>query len=60
MNHPWQQPIRPLEVHPNNNQTGVWYPVLFIRPRNNMGGWDVMSTGGYVYGEKDALIRFAD
>ena len=58
MNHQWQQPIRPLEVQPNN--TDLWIMVLFIRPRNYTGGWDVMSAGGHVYGEKDALIRRAD
>lgn len=58
MNHPWQQPIRPLEVNPNN-QPGHWYMVLFIRPRNNTGGWDVMSVGGHVYGEKESMLRLA-
>ncbi len=59
MNFQWQQPIRPLEVHPNNNKTGTWYPVLFIRPRT-AHGWEVISAGGHTYDEDDALIRFAD
>ena len=56
MNHPWQQPIRPLEVQPN--QTDLWIMVLFIRP-DTMCGWEVISAGGHIYVEDDALLRIA-
>ena len=60
MNHPWQQPIRPLEVHPDINKTGTWYPVLFIRPRSNGDGWEAMSIGGRFYFSSDSMLRIAD
>ena len=56
MNHPWQQPIRPLEVQPNN--TDLWIMVLFIRPRTG-NGWEVISAGGHTYDEDDAMLRTA-
>lgn len=58
MNHHWQQPIRPLEVHPNNNETGMWYPVLFIRPGTDRG-WQVITHSGVLWESSDALIRSA-
>ena len=58
MNHQWQQPIRPLEVHPNNNETGMWYPVLFIRPGTDRG-WQVITHSGVLWESSDALIRSA-
>lgn len=57
MNHPWQQPIRLLEVLPNG--LDMWIAVLFIRPRTGYG-WEVVSAGGHIYNEDDALIRYAD
>jgi hypothetical protein len=65
MNHPWQQPIRPLEVTPNS-QPGHWYMVLFIRPispwgpADNYGGWEVISEGGHVYRDENSMLRIAD
>jgi hypothetical protein len=53
MNHPWQQPIRPLEVlipdtqHPERR---FWVPVLFIRPRGTRG-WEVISMAGNVWND---------
>lgn len=58
MNHPWQQPIRPLEVNPNS-QPYHWYTVLFIRPRTDHG-WEVISAGGHVYDDDEAMLRIAD
>lgn len=56
MNHPWQQPIRPLEVHPLANPDGTWYPVLFVRPATDRG-WQVISYNGILWESCDALIR---
>ena len=55
MNHPWQQPIRPLEVNPNQTPE-LWIVVLFIRPRTG-NGWEVISAGGHTYNEDDAMLR---
>ena len=54
MNHPWQQPIRPLEVYPRELE--VWRPVLFIRPGFERG-WEVMTAAGAVWTTDDASIR---
>jgi len=59
MNHPWQQPIKPLEVHPLANEDGMWYPVLFIRPATDRG-WQVISFSGILWESSDALLRTAD
>lgn len=54
MNHPWQQPITPLEIA----VTGVdkWIRVLFIRPSGERG-WQVISTTGCLWTSENALIR---
>ena len=54
MNHPWQQPIRPLEVYPTPLE--LWRPVLFIRPRTN-GGWEVTTVAGSTWSNDDSTIR---
>ncbi len=54
MNHPWQQPIRPLEVYPTPLE--LWRPVLFIRPRTN-GGWEVITVAGSTWSNDDSTIR---
>ncbi len=59
MNHPWQQPIKPLEVHPLANEDGMWYPVLFIRPGTDRG-WQAISFSGILWESSDALLRTAD
>lgn len=59
MNNPWQQPIRPLEVHPNANETLAWYPVLFIRPATDRG-WQVITFNGLLWETDDAMLRIAD
>jgi len=56
MNHPWQQPIRPLEVHPHKNTGDFWYPVIFIRPCNDRG-WEVITRTGINWSHENALIR---
>ena len=54
MNHPWQQPVTPLEIA----VTGVdeWKRVLFIRPCGDRG-WQVITTTGSVWTSEKALIR---
>ena len=54
MNHPWQQPIRPMEVYPTELE--MWRPILFIRPRTN-GGWEVITVAGGVWTDETASIR---
>lgn len=56
MNHPWQQPTRPLEVHPLVNEDGIWYPVLFIRPATDQG-WQVISYNGILWENDSAMLR---
>lgn len=66
MNHPWQQPIRPLEylvrseipteeLPDNVEWRPVWWPVLFIRPRHY--GWEIISTTGAHWTDETAIIR---
>jgi len=59
MNHPWQQPIRPLEVHPLANPDNMWYPVLFIKPGTDCG-WQVITHNGVLWESCDAMLRIAD
>ena len=59
MNHNWQQPIKPLEVHPLANEDGMWYPVLFIRPGTDRC-WQAISFSGILWESSDALLRTAD
>ena len=56
MNHPWQQPIRPLEVHPRMADDDRWFPVIFIRPCNDHG-WEVITRNGVNWSDDSALIR---
>jgi len=59
MNHAWQQPICPLEVHPLVNDNDTWYPVLFIRPATDRG-WQVITHNGVLWESQDAMLRTAD
>jgi hypothetical protein len=63
MNHPWQQPIRPLEVNPNV-APGQWFPVLFIAPYPvdtiHVHGWQVLTYGGVHWTSQSAMLRTAD
>jgi hypothetical protein len=56
VNHPWQQPIRPLEVL--IPKTDMWATVLFIRPRTTRG-WEVVSMAGNVWNDLEAELRYA-
>ena len=58
MTHPWQQPIRPLEVNPNN--TDLWIPVMFIAVDEHDVGWIVISMGGHRYRPHNSMLRTAD
>jgi hypothetical protein len=58
VNHPWQQPIKPLEVHPLANDEHMWYPVLFIRPATDRG-WQVITHNGILWESTDAMLRTA-
>ena len=58
MNHPWQQPIRPLEVlipDVQNPERTFWVPVIFIRPLHPRG-WEVMTYVGNVWNSDQASI----
>lgn len=66
MNHPWQQPIRPLEyIVRSEIPTGelpdgvtwrpLWTPVLFIRPREY--GWEIMGQHGTRWTDETAMLR---
>lgn len=58
MNHPWEQPIRPLEVSTYDKDHDYWYRVLFIRPSgSDFGGWEVITLSGCVWTSKDVMIR---
>jgi hypothetical protein len=57
MKYPWQQPIRPLEVH--LFESGKSCLVLFIRPYGD-DGWEVMDYLGFVSNNNDAWICNAD
>lgn len=54
MNHPWQQPIRPLEVRVPDSQ--LWVPVIFIRPDDSYG-WDVITRSGCIWAADQTVIR---
>ena len=43
MNHPWQQPIQPMEVRLPDSK--IWVQVLFIRPKQ-IDGWEVITHTG--------------
>lgn len=55
MNHPWQQPIRPLEVLIPNN-VNFWATVLFIRPRGDRG-WEVITMAGVNWSDQETSLR---
>ena len=59
MNHQWQQPIRPLEVHWEDDWDEEWIPVVFIRP-DDVSGWQVISFNGILWETDRATLRTAD
>jgi hypothetical protein len=63
MNHPWQQPIRPMELKPNvAHPDQFWIPVLFIAPYEMEGfwGWEALTVGGKLWDDSNAMIREVD
>jgi hypothetical protein len=61
MKHPWQQPIRPMEVR--TIPDGLWVKVLFIRPErinNQDRGWEVISTAGTIHCSDSSYLRWFD
>ena len=57
MNHPWQQPIRPLEVLVPRT-ANLWATVLFIRPKTDRG-WEVITMSGSQWSSNEAELRHA-
>jgi hypothetical protein len=58
MNHPWQQPIRPLEYQYPSPDDPKWYRVLFIRPMSDEGEWQLISMNGILVDSMDfATLR---
>lgn len=65
MNHPWHQPIRPLEYQvrsdiPDEERSEeyyrpIWTAVLFIRPRDY--GWEIVSIYGTRWTDQTAILR---
>jgi hypothetical protein len=57
MNHPWQQPVRPMEylIIRSEEPTRFWYRVIFIRVTDD--GFEVMGENGTRWNVPDILIR---
>lgn len=63
MNHPWQQPIRPMEYTILNSEpvpeglqfTPLWIRVIFIRVTDD--GFEVMGENGTRWNIADIVIR---
>ena len=61
MNHPWQQPIRPMHVRRKNDDgsiSGLQVDVLFIRPLDN--GWQVITMSGTSASNLNALLVYGE
>jgi len=56
MNHPWQQPIRPLEVLVPRT-ANCWATVLFIRPKTDRG-WEVITMVGSRWSSDETEVRY--
>lgn len=58
MNHPWQQPVRPLEFQYQryDGEWSEWTPVLFVRPCDR--GYEIVSLNGVVHNTDRTLLRF--
>lgn len=54
MNHPWQQPIRRMEVRVPDSE--LWVPVIFIRPDDDFG-WEVITRSGCIWASDKTNIR---
>lgn len=57
MNHPWQQPIRPLEYRllESTSKHDFWYRVMFIRPTDD--GYEVIGEHGPKWDARAITIR---
>lgn len=55
MNHPWQQPARPLTF--TSKETGNEGIVLFVRPLDD--GFEIISHRGAHLKSRDITLRFA-
>jgi len=63
MNHPWQQPIRPLEYAILNNEpmpdgvtyTPFWHRVMFIRPTDD--GLQIIGEHGAIWDARAITLR---
>jgi len=63
MNHPWQQPIRPLEYAIINTEpipagftyTPFWYTVIFIRPTDD--GYQIIGQHGAIWDARAIVLR---
>lgn len=60
MNHPWQQPIRPLEywilpVNRTDPGNPFWFDVMFIRPTDD--GFEVIGENGARWDARAIMIR---
>lgn len=56
MNHPWQQPIRPLEYRHAGPENFTWYRILFIRPMSDTEGeWEALSWDGLLVSSYDLV-----
>lgn len=59
MNHPWQQPIRPLQYQLlSTEHKDRWSWVLFIRPTND--NWQIMGEAGCVWGPDSVTLRWIE
>ena len=66
MNHPWQQPIRPLEYAVRNDgltsegvtDTPFWYFVVFIRPTDD--GYQIIGQHGAIWDARAITLRTVD
>lgn len=60
MNHPWQQPIRPMEIliSPDDDPNDLWSLVLFIRPHGDKG-WEVITRTGHRWTSDETMLRLA-
>ena len=60
MNHPWQQPIRPLEYRLLESQSKqqFWYRVLFMRPTDD--GYEVIGQHGRRWDSTEIMLRTVD
>ena len=54
MNHPWQQPIRPMEILVPD--TELWVRVVFMRPAGDRG-WEAITASGNLWTSAQTTMR---